>query len=108
MHAFMKRLFLGDPNALPELRTWLQDHPAIWSRCGYLAQQTEQAARDLLAGWNPLIQESVFRRVQELKAELAGPSATAIEKLLASQVVMDWLLLRRVSRNVECVAFNNT
>ena len=93
LKSFMERLFLGDPNALPELRTWLQDHPAIWSQCGDLAQHTEQAARDLLAGWNPLVQEAVFRRVQELKAELAGPSATAIEKLLASQVVMDWLLL---------------
>ena len=93
LKSFMERLSRGDPDVLPELRISSQEHPEIWSQCGDLARQAEHAALKLLSGHDPVVQESVFRRAQELKAELAGPSATALEKLLAAQVVVDWLLL---------------
>ena len=94
LKSFMDRFSRKDPNALLDLRSWLQDHPEIWSSCGDLARQAEQAVLDLLAGPDPLLRESLFRYVQEIKAELAGPEATALEKLLAGQVVLDWLLLK--------------
>jgi hypothetical protein len=89
----MRRLLLraqaGDPAVLPQLRELLDARPALWQRLGDLAGHTEEALLGL-AGRSLLARESIRRRMDELRAELAGPAPSAVERLLVGRVVVCW------------------
>jgi hypothetical protein len=48
------------------------------------------------AGTNGVIRESVNRKLEELRAELAGESPTPLERLLVERVVATWLHLHHL------------
>jgi hypothetical protein len=87
----IQRANAGDAEAVQRLRRFLDLHPKIWRRAGDLAVIAEMAWTNLVVGGNLLMAESVKRRVEEMKGELAGPRPTALEKLLIDQVVVNWL-----------------
>ena len=90
----MRQLLLraqgGDPAVLSELRELLDARPALWRRLGDLTGHVEEALLGLAAGKSLLARESIRRRLDELRAELAGPAASPVETLLVNRVVICW------------------
>jgi hypothetical protein len=90
----MRRLLLraqaGDAAVLSELRELLDGRPALWQQLGDLGGHVEEALLGQAGGKSLLARESVRRRMDELRAELAGPAASAVEKLLVNRVVICW------------------
>jgi hypothetical protein len=91
LQSLVKRAEQGDESALPELRAALDTNPWIWQRYGDLAQQVQAAWLQLIAGPNLLLRESVERKAEQLRAELAGPEPSPLEKLLVERVIACWL-----------------
>ena len=89
MRQLLLRAQSGDPAVLPQLRELLDARPALWQRLGDLAGHTEEALLGL-AGRSLLARESIRRRMDELRAELAGPAASPVETLLVNRVVICW------------------
>jgi hypothetical protein len=58
-----------------------------------LSKVAERAWLELLAG-EALAAESIRRHVEQLRADLAGPHATAIEHLLVNRVVVCYLAVQ--------------
>ena len=81
----------GDPEAMPELRTVLDDRPELWRRLGDLAAHAELAWVGEIAGPNPALAEVLTRKVAELKRELGGPTPSPLERLLVDRVAACWL-----------------
>ena len=87
----MERAEQGDEAALPELRVALDVNPWCWQRYGDLAQQSMAAWLQLVAGKNLLLLESAQRKAEQLRAELAGPAPSPLERLLIERIVATWL-----------------
>ena len=81
----------GDRTVLPALRRLLDAMPALWRHAGDVARVAEAAWVDLIAGQSLLVRESLTRSVAALKAELAGPAAPPLERLLAERVACCWM-----------------
>ena len=73
------------------MRHYLDAHPEVWQRGGDLARHAQEVWLDLLAGPDLLVAESVRRKLDELRAELGGPSPGPVEALLIDRVVACWL-----------------
>src|ERR1700730_6249211 len=91
----MQRLLLraqeGDLTALPELRTLLATRRDLWVQVGDLARHAELTQLQLIGRKNLLVKEAAQRKLAELKADLAGPSPTPLEKLLVDRIGVCWL-----------------
>ncbi len=83
----------GDQTCLPALRQLLDTRPDIWRTLGDLARHAELSLLRLVAGANLLAHETTQRRLQELKAELAGPVPTPLERLLVDRIGVCWLMV---------------
>ena len=90
MRQLLLRAQAGDPAVLPQLRELLDARPALWQRLGDLGGHVEEVLLGQAAGRSLLARESVRRRMDELRAELAGPAASAVETLLVNRVVICW------------------
>jgi hypothetical protein len=86
----LRRAEQGDQTVLPQLRAFLQDNPHVWRKAGDLAWHAEQALVRLIGNDNPLIEESLRLRMDDLRADLLGPAPTALERLLVDRVVLSW------------------
>jgi hypothetical protein len=73
------------------LRKILDEQPAIWKAVGNASALAERAWLELLADGNKLALECIPRHLRELKAELAGPRPSPLEKLLVDLVGVAWL-----------------
>jgi hypothetical protein len=93
IRAVVARAKAGDDSAVPLLRELLTKYPILWQRYGDLAAQAEGAWVALAAGQNLYLRESLARQAAALRQELAGPSPSALEKLLVERVVACWLQL---------------
>ena len=91
LQTLVKRAEQGDESSLPTLRAALDANPWIWERYGDLARQSQAAWLQLIAGPNLLLRESVERKAEQLRAELAGPEPSPLEKLLVERVIACWL-----------------
>ncbi|MBL8798579.1 MAG: hypothetical protein JNM56_32080 [Planctomycetia bacterium] len=87
----LERAQAGDETVLPELRRQLAESPELWQRCGDLAQHAEVTWLQLIAGRDLFLQESVRRKLDDLKHELLGDSPTPLERLLAERLAVAWL-----------------
>ena len=86
----LQRAQAGDPAVLSELRELLNARPALWRQLGDLGSHVEEVLLGLAAGKSLLARESIRRRLDELRAELAGPAASPVETLLVNRVVICW------------------
>jgi hypothetical protein len=90
----------GDATALPELRAALDQLPQLWSHYGDLSRIAAEAWVDRAAGANLLLREALDRKLAALRAELAGPSPSALEQVLADQMALAWLQTCHVNATV--------
>ena len=84
----MERAEAGDTTALSELRRVLEQVPSLISQLG--GDLAEVAANSIIrgiTGEHLASQEVVLRRLDMMRAELAGPNPSAIEKLLVDRIV---------------------
>jgi hypothetical protein len=80
----------GDASVLPELHDVLENRPELWKQLGDLVAHCEEAVLGLAAGKSLLAKESIRKRMDGLKNELAGPKPSPLEKLLVDRVVLCW------------------
>jgi hypothetical protein len=93
IQSILSRAQKGDPKALPALRKLLAPAGAADALGGNLANRAIQSLLAGVAGDNLCYRETVTRKMDELRAELAGPNPSAIERLLAERAVVCWLNL---------------
>jgi len=91
LQRLVERAERGDETVLPELRVALDANPWCWQRYGDLAQESMAAWLQLIAGPNLMLHESTRRKAEQLRAELAGPGPSPLERLLVERVVACWL-----------------
>jgi len=77
----------GREDILPTLHVALDEHPELWQHYGSLAKQAQGAWLKLIAGPDLYMRECVERHTAHLMAALAGPEATALERLQAERIV---------------------
>jgi hypothetical protein len=94
LECLVQRAQQGDESALTELRQVLDAHPEFWQRYGDLALQAQEAWLQLISGPNLLLRESLQRKLDQLKAELAGTDPSPLEKLLVERATATWLQLQ--------------
>src|SRR5262249_40582292 len=87
----LKRARGGDASTLPVLRRMLQDPEAVDLFGGDLAFQAEQSLIGAAAGEDLAFKEALTRKLALLRAELAGPNPTPVERLLVERIVACWL-----------------
>jgi hypothetical protein len=91
LQALVARAQAGDRSVLPELQAALDHNPEIWRQVGDLALQAQASWLALLAGQDLLLHESVYRKLESLRAELSGTDPSPLEKLLVERVLACWL-----------------
>jgi hypothetical protein len=89
----LTRASKGDESAMPVLRELFRADPArmIKASGSDLAWQAEQSTIKRLAGKNLAFEHGLGEKLQALRAELAGPDAPAVERLLAERVALCYL-----------------
>jgi hypothetical protein len=86
----LERAQAGDRSVLPQLRQFLDERPEVWRQAGDLAWHAREALLDLASSGGLLARESMARKMEELGAELGGPSPGPLERLLVERLVLCW------------------
>jgi hypothetical protein len=89
----LERARKGDEAVLPVVRKMLELPETVDNLGGNLAWQSEQSLIRAAAGDNLLAREAMARKVELLRAELAGPAPSPVERLLVERVAACWLQL---------------
>jgi hypothetical protein len=92
LQKLLERAQRGDEKTLPALRELL-NKPHIVEACGDLAAHAENALIRKLSGKDLALSEGLRRKLGALRAELAGPTPTPLERMLVGRVVACWLHL---------------
>ena len=88
----LKRAQAGDRSALPDLQQLYAQLPGlIDSEGGDLAARAELYLVCVITGNNLAFREALFSKLQMMRAELAGPKPTPLERLLVERLVATWL-----------------
>ncbi len=95
VNATIRKAEKGDKAALAEVRCWLSTPGAADVLSGNLAQEALQILIGKCTS-NPVIREALTRKLDEMRAELSGPTPTPLEKLLVERVVATWLHLHHL------------
>ncbi len=83
----------GDKTVLPALRKAFESAPDLWDQAGDLALQAECALVKMAVGDSEVHTEALRTKLAQLRDELAGSQATALELLLANRVALCWLMV---------------
>ena len=86
----------GDPAALEQLRSVLDNHPQIWQQVGDVARHAELLVIRLVAGEDELLMQSLRRKLDDLKAQLGGDSPSPLERLAVERITSCWLQLQHI------------
>jgi hypothetical protein len=89
----VERAKKGDTSALPALRAFLVDPGIVDKLNGDLARVAQQSLVNAAAGEDLAFREALLRKLEVLRAELAGSDPTPVEQLLVQRVVGCWLQL---------------
>lgn len=87
------RAMKGDASTLPVVQALL-DGPlrdAMLEAYGNVAAAAERAFVSAFAGDNLVVQEAVRHKLAAVRAELAGPGPSPLERLLVERVALCWL-----------------
>lgn len=102
-----RRANAGSQSALDALRKLLDQHPEMLQSVGDLGKFAERAWIDLVAGGNKLVEEATTRRLNELKAQLAGSYPTTLEALVSDLVAINWLAVQEANIAAASAPGNN-
>ncbi|MGO9177859.1 MAG: hypothetical protein ACLQBX_16485 [Candidatus Limnocylindrales bacterium] len=91
LRTLVERADRGDQTALPGVRQIFDAVPGIWESYGDLATQAQNALIAVVAGRSPLTREGLRKKLASTRAELEGPNASPLEKLLVERIVTSWL-----------------
>jgi len=69
---------------------------------GDLAKQAQLTHIDKFSGQNLLLKESLTRKLDLMREELAGPNVTPLERLLVERIVACWLHLHHLEMVYAC------
>lgn len=87
----IRRASGGNKQCIARLREILDSQPEIWQRAGDLGLMAQRSWIDLISGDNALAEESIRRKVEQIKRDLAGNSPTPLEGLLVDLIGVTWL-----------------
>ncbi len=88
----LQRARQGDEDVLAEIQDWLE-RSDVWRRFGDLGQQARDAWLRLIAGNDLVLRESILRKLDDMKRELAPSQPTVTEQLLIDRIIANWLQL---------------
>ena len=108
LRELVRRAEAGDTTVLPRLNEILDEYPEVWHRLGDLAGVARSAWVELLVGGDLVARESIQRRADQLREELAGPHPTPTESLLADQITTCWLEAHHASLHLAQCADRTT
>ena len=91
LRQLLDRARQGDRTALPALQDLLDERPQLWRHCGDVGRVAQADWIDLIAGHDLLTRQSLKRQVEQHHAELAGPEASPLERLLIERIVCCWM-----------------
>jgi hypothetical protein len=92
LDGLLTRAHKGDDSVLPGLRKLLRQMPeSVAILGGDLARQAENGFIEALGGNNLAFKEALLRKLELMRAELAGPSPSPLERLLVERIVACWL-----------------
>ena len=91
LDTIIRKANAGDPQAIAELRKFLDDNPQVWHTIGDLARTAEKAWITLIANGSVLVAEALQRQLTQLKQELQEDSNTVVERMLVDTVMATWL-----------------
>ena len=94
--ALTNRAQKGDKTALPALRELLKEPAYVDALGGNLAKQAQFTLINKFSGQNLLYKESLTRKLDLLRNELAGNSPTPLELLLVERIISCWLHLHHL------------
>lgn len=94
----------GDTSTIPILKKFLEDPATVGLLGGNLAEQAERSLVSAAAGDNLAFREALLRKLQLLRAELAGSNPTPLERLLVDRVVACWLQVQ--DADIRCAQAN--
>jgi hypothetical protein len=107
----LQRARAGDQSTLPQLRAVLQVPGNIDRLGGNFARNVQYEFIRNLGGKDLVFREALMGKVDVLRREIAGPSPTPIEQLLADRAVACWLQVQdadwRYTRLQESLLPNN-
>ncbi len=84
----------GDQEARAELRRAVAKcSPAVIAEASNVARRAEWMLMKTISAGEPLMQETLEVRLEQMRGEIAGESPTPLEMLLAERVVAGWLLV---------------
>jgi hypothetical protein len=83
----------GDKSAIPAVLELLKKPGAIDSLGGNLARNAMETLLGKYAGKNLLAREAITHKLDQMRAELAGPNPSPLETLLVERIVATWLHL---------------
>ena len=89
----VRRAEKGDATALPAVRALMARPGLAVGLGGDLAARAAEALTAAYARSNLLVQEAVAKVAADLRADLAGPSPSVVEQLLAERAACCWLHL---------------
>jgi hypothetical protein len=92
LDALVARAEQGDQDALPKLRRFLDEDPAVWQAVADLVRRAEDAQIKVAAGGDLLLRESLRRKLQEIRDEISGKDPSPLEKLLIDRIAITWLM----------------
>jgi len=92
----------GDKTALPALRELLKKPAMVDALGGDLAKQAQLTHIDKFSRQNLLLKESLTRKLDLMREELAGPNVTPLERLLVERIVACWLHLHHLEMVYAC------
>jgi len=84
----------GDEGATKTLAGWLASRPDLKSKVSWLADlatRAERAWEAALANGNAVLAAEVRQEAAALRAELVGPGASVVERVLATAVVVGYM-----------------
>jgi hypothetical protein len=91
--ALIRRAEGGDESAVPALRQALAARDGLVETAGSLAIQVQATLIRNAAGTNLFFKEGLEAKMDRLRADLAGPDAAPLERLLADRIALCWLSL---------------
>lgn len=86
-----QRASAGSESALHALHDLMDRHPEIWGHLGDMATIAERSWLDVIATNDALARESIRRRLDKLKIDLAGENPCPLETLLCNHVALSWV-----------------